>query len=186
MIFILSTGIAYSYNIHNVGAVVRAQVFPSEKGEFIPFSALPSPFNKPAPVSQWRDDFFQYFYAFEEKQYWYGFFRVDQNGNGEFSHWFANGKLFDGDTLCATAVLTDANGEAMHAFTARVGVNPGGSERALNFKLQRPLDWWQQAAGFKFKHWHCGERDDPAIWGAALKFVNALVASDSMSSTNVD
>lgn len=186
LLSVTSVEIANSYNIQNVGPLLRVQVSPAEKGEFIPFSALPAPFDKPAPVSQWRDDYFQYFYPYEDKQYWYGFFRVDQNGNGEFSHWFSNGKMVDGDTFCATAILTDGTGAAMHSFTARAGVNPGGSERAINFNLQKPLDWWQQAAGFTFKHWHCGKRDDSAIWGAVLEFVKAIVADDSRSSTKAE
>ncbi|MBL4590850.1 MAG: hypothetical protein JKY96_02705 [Phycisphaerales bacterium] len=128
---------------------------------------------------------FPIFFPFSRNQFWYGFYKVDANGKGEFSHAFANGSGIDGDTYCASAILTSDAGTAMYAFTARAGVNAGGSERFVNFSLQRPVEWWKGIAGITFLVKECNKFGiDKKGAGVFLDTVKSIVPDVSKRSTS--
>ena len=150
-------------------------------GEFVPFSALPPPYDTALQEHQgpdglsyrWRYD------PHDPRPQGMGYLRVDAAGDGVMIFDFAVERLSVGEYFGAAVVLVDRSGRALHSFYARV--DPPSADARMgqlaSLELSRPPDWWRGIDGmtFLFMRYHPIQRlDDGEVWAAMRKAVHRI------------
>ena len=120
-------------------------------GDFVPFAALPAPFNTAVQIAQGPETL-SYRWRYEDEADGLAFLRVDEDGRGIFNFEFQARELIEGRRLGAAAVLVAADGSPLHTFYARTetGSFATGRTHRVVLEAERPPDWWRRIAGIGF------------------------------------
>lgn len=149
-------------------------------GEFVPFSALPPPFDTALQERQ-QPDTLSYRWRYDLTAQGMAYLQVDEEGDGVMRFHFAAAQFLPGERLGAAAVLVDANGTALHSFYARADLptdtRTGPIEAIAALDLSRPPQWWRGVDGVTllFMRYHpIQELDDAEVWTAMRQAVHRI------------
>ncbi|MGE0282534.1 MAG: hypothetical protein AB7P20_18250 [Rhizobiaceae bacterium] len=152
-------------------------------GEFVPFSALPPPYNTALQEHQgpdalsyrWRYD------PHDPRPQGMAYLRVDAAGDGVVIFDFAVERLLPGECFGAAVVLVDRSGRALYSFYARTEPPSDNSDartgQLARLKLSRQPDWWQGIDGMTLlfmRYYPIQGLDDEQVWAAMRKAVHRI------------
>jgi hypothetical protein len=144
-------------------------------GDTIALSDLTPPHNTFTPVNQ-GPGIAAWAWTYEDKQYGYGYFQVDDNGSGKLLYQFTNAKMWDGDTFTAACVLSDSSRTPLYAESVQRGVN-ARSEGWVEVPIVHDKAWWDQIKYITFYFGRAQKEDDQANWNVALEVVKSILES---------
>lgn len=155
-------------------------------GDVVPLRLLPRPYHRLFPgaggadalVFRWR-----YWPSRDEGR---GHLDISESGEATMHFAFMARRPRAGDTLAAAAVLSGADGRALHTLFARArmsgeSVEAGPEQRSVALRFERRPEWWEKVEAITFFNMtYPAERgfDDDGVWRAMRRAVHRLTRGE--------
>jgi hypothetical protein len=155
-------------------------------GDVVPLRLLPRPHDRILPTARGEDALVFRWRYWPSRDEGRGHLDVSASGEATMHFAFTARRPRAGDTLAAAAVLTGADGRALHTLFARARLSgesaeAGPERRTVALRFERRPEWWEKVEAITFFNMsYPAERgfDDEGVWTAMRRAVHRLTRGE--------